>query len=58
MKKNYIIPMAAKMPEGNVPRLLAGSWQPDHTGAKQGYIETEDEDMWESTKENHYDPWE
>ena len=62
MKKQYIIPLAVRIPEGDLPSILAGSPQPDHADAKESYF-TDEEDFpegdspWNLEEQKHYSPW-
>lgn len=62
MKKQYIIPLAVRIPEGDLPSILAGSPQPDHADAKESYF-TDEEDSpegdspWNLEEQKRYSPW-
>lgn len=50
MKKQYIIPLAVRIPEGDLPSILAGTQTP-YGDAKESYF-TDEEDTWEEDN-----PW-
>ncbi len=51
MKKQYIIPLAVRIPEGDIPSILAATQSP-WADAKSGQF-SEEEDSWE--KDNPWD---
>ena len=62
MKKQYIIPLGVRIPEGDLPSILAGSSQPDHADAKESYFTDEEDSQeedypWSLEEQKHYSPW-
>ncbi|MDY5320894.1 MAG: hypothetical protein SPG93_04415 [Prevotella sp.] len=62
MKKQYIIPLAVRIPEGDLPSILAGSPQTDHADAKSGQFSEEEDSqeengLWNLEEQKHYSPW-
>lgn len=61
MKKQYIIPLAVRIPEGDLPSILAGTQTP-WIDAKENYF-TDEEDsqeengLWNLEEQKHYSPW-
>lgn len=61
MKKQYIIPLAVRIPEGDLPSILADSQTP-WGEAKESYFTDEEDSQeednpWNLEEQKHYSPW-
>ena len=61
MKKQYIIPLAVKIPEDDLPSILADSQSP-WADAKSGQFSVEEDTqeengLWNLEEQKHYSPW-
>ena len=61
MKKQYIIPLAVRIPEDDLPSILAATQSP-WADAKSGQFSVEEDSqeengLWNLEEQKHYSPW-
>ena len=61
MKKQYIIPLAVRIPEDDLPSILAAT-QSSWADAKSGQFSEEEDSqeengLWNLEEQKHYSPW-
>ncbi|MCI6103169.1 MAG: hypothetical protein MR709_09015 [Bacteroidales bacterium] len=61
MKKQYIIPLGVRIPEGDLPSILAATQSP-WADAKSGQFSEEEDSqeengLWNLEEQKHYSPW-